>query len=114
MTLKSLFLTACLLVLPLSGFTQTLSAQGCQLVASVAAHAVREAKNLEPKGSTIKSLEESLPRSSDPGKAYELIDSLVAKYSKQPKASEDKVFQYEFKRCLEAEGDIEKLLPVRV
>lgn len=114
MTLKSLFLGMCLLVLPLSGFTQSLSAQGCQFVAAVAAQSVREAKKLKPKGSTVKSVETVLPRETDPGKAWELIDSLIAKYTKQAKADEQKVFEYEFARCVKAEGDIEKLLPTRV
>ena len=114
MTLKSLFLGLCLLVLPLSGFTQSLSAEGCQFVAAVAAHSVREAKKLEPKGSTKATVEKVLPRAEDPGKAWELIDSLVDKYVKQPKADEQKVFEFEFTRCLKAGGDIEKLLPTRV
>lgn len=114
MTLKSILLSLILFLTPILALGQTLSEPGCQFVASVAAHAVLEAQGKEPKGSTIATVEQVLDRKTDPGKAYQLIDSLIEKYVKLPKLNPDKVFEVEYIRCLKAGGDIDKLLPTRV
>jgi len=113
MSLKSLFLSLVLVLTPALAVGQTLSQTGCQLIASAAAHAVMEAQGKEPKGSTKQTLEMMFPREGDPGKFYVLVDYLIEKYQKLPKAIPDKVFQVEYARCVKAEGEIEKLLPQR-
>lgn len=104
-----------LMFFSLSGFAQTLSPQGCDLIARAAASARMETLGTAPQGATKLALEQMLPRASDPGKAWELLDHLLEKYaSPKIKTSPEETYVNEYNRCVKAQGDIDKLLPTRV
>lgn len=101
------------LLISSASYAQSFSQEGCQLFGSVAAGSAAERIGQVPKGQTMKSLEQMLPRASDPGNAYDAFDSVFNKY-KFNKVTPQKAFEVEFKHCLEVGGDISKLTTPKI
>jgi hypothetical protein len=95
-------------------FAQTLSQQGCDLYAGMAASGVLERSGKLPKGATMANLAAmGIDLSQAPGRINELL-TFVFNKTTWGKLTPEQIYQKELARCLKAGGDVNKLIPGKV